>query len=73
MFPPEMQVKQYVGQLRGAFGFTWTVFRTGSDRYYLFVCDQNTNMAVPVLKADLQPAVRSALAHGVGHDVSVQG
>jgi hypothetical protein len=67
VFPPELQVKQYVAEVNGAHGFRWTVFRTGSDRHYLFVCVQNTNFAVPVLKSDLQPDIRAALAHGVGH------
>jgi hypothetical protein len=67
VFPPELQVKQYVARLRGAFGLHWYVYRTGSDRHYLFVCVENSNIQVPVLKATLQDDIRSALAHGVGH------
>jgi hypothetical protein len=66
-FPPELQVKQYVAEVNGAFGFRWRVYRTGSSRYYLFECVQNTNFRVPVLISSLQPEIRSALAHGVGH------
>jgi hypothetical protein len=43
------------------------VFRTGSGRHYLFVLVQNSMISQPVLKADLQPGVRRALAHGTGH------
>ena len=67
VFPPELQVKQYVAEVNGAHGFRWRVFITGSDKHYLFVCVQNSDFAVPVLKSSLQPQVRSALAHGVGH------
>lgn len=64
---PEMQVKQYVASVNGAFGSRWQVFRTGSARHYLFVCEQNSDIARPVAKADLQPEVRAMLARGVGH------
>lgn len=67
MFPPELQVKQYVADVNGAHGIRWHVYRTGSDKHYLFSCVQNPTFNVPVLKADLQPEIRSALAHGVGH------
>jgi hypothetical protein len=67
VFPPELQVKQYVARVRGAHGFLWDVYRVGSDKHYLFACVQNPTFQVPVLKADLQPEIRSALAHGFGH------
>jgi hypothetical protein len=67
MFRPEMQVTQYVAQVAGLFGFRFNVFRTGSGRHYLMVCAQNPDIRFPVLKADLEPQVRSALAHGWGH------
>jgi hypothetical protein len=66
-FRPECQVKQYVARVRGANGLDWDVYRTGSDRHYLFACVQNPVFSVPVLKTDLQPDVRQALAHGYGH------
>jgi hypothetical protein len=67
VFPPELQVKQYVAEVNGAHGFRWRVYRTGSDKHYLFECVQNTDIRMPVLKARLRDDVRSALAHGVGH------
>lgn len=67
MFPPELQVKQFVAEVDGAHGFRWRVFTTGSDRHYLFSCVENPCFSVPVLKADLRDDVRSALAHGWGH------
>jgi len=66
-FAGELQVTQFVAEVNGAFGSRWRVFRTGSDRHYLFVLVQNSDIAVPVLKSDLQPDVRRALAHGWGH------
>ncbi len=66
-FPPELQVKQFVAELNGAFGFRWRVFTTGSDRHYLFSCVQNPALSRPVLKADLRRETRVALAHGYGH------
>jgi hypothetical protein len=66
VFPPELQVKQFVAEVNGLHGFRWRVFTTGSDRHYLFSCVQNPAFCVPVEKASLQPVVRSALAHGVG-------
>jgi hypothetical protein len=67
VFLPELQVKQFVAEVNGALGSRWRVFTTGSDRHYLFVCVQNSDLQRPVLKADLQPDVRRALAHGYGH------
>jgi hypothetical protein len=63
----ELQVKQWVAEVNGAFGSRWRVFRTGSDRHYLFQLVQNTDIAVPVLRKDLRPDVRRALADGWGH------
>lgn len=65
-FAPELQVTQYVAEVNGAFGFRFRVFRTGSSRHYLFVCVQNADIHLPVLKTDLNPEVRRALAHGWG-------
>lgn len=67
MFPPELQVKRFVAELDGAHGFRWRVFTTGSDKHYLFSCVQSPTICLPVLKAELKPEVRSALAHGWGH------
>lgn len=67
VFPPELQVKQFVAEVNGSHGFRWRVFTTGSDRHYLFSCVQNPAFCVPVEKARLQPGIRSALAHGWGH------
>lgn len=66
-FPPELQVKQYVAEVNGAFGSRWRVFTTGDAAYYLFVLVQNPDISKPVRKTDLQPQVRSALANGWGH------
>jgi hypothetical protein len=66
-FRPEYQVKQFVAEVNGAFGSRWRVFTTGSGRHYLLVCVQNSDLQVPVLKSDLKPEVRRALAHGWGH------
>lgn len=69
-FAPEMQVKQYVAEVEGRWS-SFRVFRTGSDKHYLFCqidrdgCD--TGLHVPVLKSELQPAIRRALAKGVGY------
>jgi hypothetical protein len=62
-----LQVKQYVAEVNGAFGSRWQVFETGDSRYYLFVLVQNSDISKPVRKTDLQPQVRSALRHGWGH------
>lgn len=66
-FLPELQVMKFVAELDGAFGSRWRVFTTGSARHYLFVLVQNPLIFKAVLKSELQPAVRSALAHGHGH------
>lgn len=67
MFPPELQVKQRVGEVDGPHGFRWIVYLTGSDRHYLFECMQNPSFRVPVLKSQLTEPVKEALAHGWGH------
>ncbi|MEV7264683.1 hypothetical protein AB0N38_14135 [Micromonospora aurantiaca] len=68
MRPPAcLQVKQFVAEVNGRFGFRFRVFITGDDRYYLFVCVQNSDITVPVRKADLRADVRAALRHGWGH------
>lgn len=66
-FAPEMQAKQFVAEVNGAFGSRWRVFTTGSRRHYLFVLVQNSDIQTPVLKTDLKDDVRRALAHGWGH------
>jgi hypothetical protein len=66
-FPPELQVKQMVGEVYGLHGFCWRVYLTGSDQFYLFECVQNTNIRMPVRKGNLTSPVREALAHGWGH------
>jgi hypothetical protein len=69
-YRPEVQVKQWVGEVQGEHG-RFRVFRTGSDRHYLFILLDpsgcQTQIQVPVLRADLRDDVRSALAHGWGH------
>jgi len=64
---PELMARQFVAEVNGAFGSRWRVFTTGNERYYLFVLAQNPAIGKPVRKLDLQPRVRSALAHGQGH------
>lgn len=63
----ELETKQFVAEVNGAFGSRWRVFTTGSDRHYLFVLVQNSEIFKPVLKSDLRNDVRRALAHGTGH------
>ena len=62
-----MQVKQFVAELNGSFGFRFRVFSTASDQHYLFVCVQNSDIQFPVLKKYLRSDIRRALAHGWGH------
>lgn len=69
-FRPECQVKQYVAVVEGQHG-RFMVLVTGSDKYYLF-CQLDpsgcqTGLQFPVLKSDLQPDIRAALAHGWGN------
>jgi len=63
---PQLQVKQFVAELNGDFGSRWRVFRTGGAGY-LFVLVQNPDIYRVVHPRELQPGVRSALAHGWGH------
>lgn len=69
---PELQVKQYVGIVCGARDNSFMVFRTGSDKHYLFAqlypnTTTQTGLEFPVLKADLHDEVRRALANGYGN------
>jgi hypothetical protein len=57
-------VRQFVAEVSGAAGFRFRVFTTGSDRHYLLVCTRNPAISFAVLRADLRPDVRAALAHG---------
>ena len=63
----QLGVKQFVAEVNGRFGFRFRVFTTGDDRCYLFVCTVNPDIWKLVRRADLQPEVRRALAHGAGH------
>lgn len=69
---PEMQVKQYVGEVTNLRGITFRVLLTGSARHYLFCllgpdgCD--TTVHVPVLKSELATPVKRALANGMSYD-----
>jgi hypothetical protein len=62
----DVQVKQFVAELNGAFGSRWRVFRSGAGTY-LFVLAQNPDIWQVVHPRELQPEVRSALANGWGH------
>jgi hypothetical protein len=65
-FRPECQAKQYVAVVQGALS-RFRVLTTGDARYYLF-CPLDMPMdPFPVLKADLRPEIRRALAHGWGN------
>jgi len=74
-FAPEMMIKQYVAEFRNARGVRFRVFRTGSDKHYLFApldqygCDRCAHF--PVLKRDLRQTIKSALANGVSLDLYV--
>lgn len=65
-----LQVKQYVAEVQGQHA-RFRVFTTADDRYYLFdMLDPSgcsTCIQFPVRKTDLQPDVRRALRHGMGH------
>jgi hypothetical protein len=65
-----LMVKQFVAVIQGRW-CRFMVFETGSPRYYLFApLDDNGcqgTLQFPVLKMDLQPRVRRALAHGWGN------
>jgi len=65
-FRPECQAKQYVAVVQGR----WSRFRvltTGSSRHYLFQPLDVPMDPFPVLKAELRPDIRAALAHGRGN------
>ena len=73
-FVPELQVKQYVAVVRSKYGQRYQVFETGDAKYYLFVPLLGETSSVgdiqfPVLKKDLQPAIKRALAHGWGNSL----
>jgi len=70
-----MMVKQYVAvvEARTRWGsvIPFMVFRTGDDRFYLFSqlypgTLTATGLQFPVLKSELKPHYRRALAHGWG-------
>ncbi len=69
---PELGVKQYVARVRSRW-CRFDVFTTGSPQHYLFAqLDENgcqTTLQFPVLKADLLPDIRQALAHGWGNSL----
>jgi hypothetical protein len=68
MLPQELMVKQFVAELNGSSGARLRVYETGSSRHYLFeLIGSNPPLQFPVLKSDLKPEVRRALAHGWGH------
>lgn len=65
-------VKQYVAQVRSRTGQYFRVFQTGEEKYYLFDpldgkdgCSRCNGF--PVVKRDLRPDLRRALAHGWGN------
>jgi len=68
---PELGVKQFVAVVQNRRGGKFMVFATGSSKHYLFSpLDQYgcaTCMSFPVLKANLRPEIRRALAHGWGN------
>jgi hypothetical protein len=67
------QVKQYVAVVQNNWGNQFMVFRTGDDRFYLFVLMDShgclTELQFPVRKSDLRPEIRIALAHGWGNGI----
>lgn len=72
-FSPAMQVKQYVAIVKNpSTGTRFMVFETGDPKFYLFSqlfpkTDISTGLQFPVLKVDLEPDVKRALAHGWGN------
>lgn len=72
-FAPEMMVKQYVAVVRSSTGTRFRVFETGNPKFYLFdpldEHDCSLCMQFPVLKKELRPDIRRALAHGVGNSL----
>ena len=65
-FAPEMQPIKYVAVVQGTLS-RFRVCTTGSDRHYLFMPLDVAMDPFPVLKTDLRPEIRSALAHGWGN------
>lgn len=67
----ELGVKQYVAIVRSKTGMRFRVFTTGSDKHYIFDPTDKDGCSYcngfPVLKADLKPEIRRALAHGWGN------
>lgn len=68
---PELQVKQFVACVANSTGLKFLVYRTGSDKHYLFqpVGPDKTvsTFSFPVRKADLRPAIRAMLNNGCGN------
>lgn len=72
-FSGVFMVKQYVAVVRSC-RCRFRVFTTGDPRYYLFdrlmeETSISSGCPFPVLKADLSPAIRRALAHGWGNSL----
>jgi hypothetical protein len=71
MYQPAMQVKQYIAVVQNERGMRFMVFATKDPKSYLFAqLDESgcaTGLQIPVRKADLQPNIKSALAHGWGN------
>jgi hypothetical protein len=70
-FAPEMQVKQYVAVIKNSRGRRFRVFETGDPKFYLFstIAPDGTEggLQFPVLKKNLRPDIRRALARGCGN------
>jgi len=70
VFAPELQVKQFVAIVKGRW-CRFMVFETGSTKHYLFsqldYAGCQTGLQFPVLKRELVPEIRRALAHGWGN------
>ena len=67
---PEYMVKQYVAVVQNKRGVKFAVFKTGSEKHYLFSCVKDgvfTGLQFPVLKKDLNPEIKRALNHGWGN------
>lgn len=66
----EYGVKQFVAVVQSRW-CRFMVFTTGSPKHYLFSqLDRHgiaTGLMFPVLKSELRPDIRSALAHGWGN------
>ena len=70
-FAREMQIKQFVAVMQSGRGCKFMVFKTGSEKHYLFsALDRygcQTGFMFPVLKSELRRDVRHALANGRGN------